>query len=242
MRTANGRASDFLSYHRRGRPPSPAVLCAATPPRHRSLATPVLLLLFVLSPDAPRVAVGRVDERGRALCLTFCKNPPPRSPPPPPPPLRPSHSLSLSPSPPPSPSSCSVSTLFFLLLSHLLRHHFLTLRCPVSPMVFCCTRSDVRRRYIALSRRRISNMMSARARARARAGTQSLSIFSFSFFSLSLPSFLPSFSYGRVAVLSRIPRGRAQPAQNRLLQDYVCRTTMMIRRVGTLLNSVAHTR
>lgn len=138
-------------------------------------------------PPPPPVAVGRVDERGRALCLTFCKNSPPV--PPPTVHLHRHHRhhlyvllilsrllLHLLPRAP--------STLFFLL-PYLLRHHFLTLRCPVSPIVFCCTRSDVRHRYIALSRRRISNMMGARA--------QSLSILS-----LSLPLlFLPSFPFIR---------------------------------------------
>jgi len=180
------------------RPLPPSMRCH--PPHHRSLATPVLLL-FVL--PLPRVAVGRVDERGRALCLTFCKNSP-RSPPPPPPPspLRPPHPLSppppSPPPPPPSPPHAS-STLVFLLF-HLLRLHFLTLRCPVSPMVFCCTRSDVRRVDILRYRGEEFPIWWARGHSRSR--------FSLS---LSLP-FLSSLSYGRVAVLSRIPRGRAQPA------------------------------
>lgn len=151
------------------------------PPRHRSLATPVILL-FVLPPP-PRcpapVAVGRVDERGRALCLTFCKNCPPlpRTPPPlpPPSPLRPPHPLSPPlppPSPPHAPSTLSSSfsptpPLFNSSLSRL------------SYGVLLYTLGCAARRYIVLSRRRISNMMDARA------GTQSLSIFSFSFSSFS---------------------------------------------------------
>lgn len=115
------------------------------PPRHRSLATPVILL-FVLLPRCPApVAVGRVDERGRALCLTFCKNCPPPAAPYTSAATTAITSASSSSSLATSSSSISSSCSVYSLLPSLLRLHFLTLRCPVSPMVFCCTRSDVRR-------------------------------------------------------------------------------------------------
>lgn len=110
------------------------------------VATPRALPLttLVLPPSSSPAVDGRVDERGRALCLTFCKNCPP---------------LLFTTSAITSVSSSS-STLYLLLLLRLrltllfLRLHFLTLRCPVSLMVFCCTRSNVRcaAGYIALYR------------------------------------------------------------------------------------------
>lgn len=134
------------------------------PPRHRSLATPVILL-FVLPPRCP-APVGRVDERGRALCLTFCKNcPPPR------PPLAPHTSAATTAITSASSSSSSrhLFLLHLLLMLRLLSSSF----SPTPPLfnsslsrlsygVLLYTLGCAARRYIVLSRRRISNMMDAR--------------------------------------------------------------------------------
>lgn len=113
------------------------------------VATPRALPLttLVLPPSSSSAVDGRVDERGRALCLTFCKNCPPLL-------------FSTSAITSVSSSSSTLYLLFLLLLLRLrltllfLRLHFLTLRCPVSLMVFCRTRSNVRctAGYIALYR------------------------------------------------------------------------------------------
>jgi len=157
----------------------------------------------------PAASVASTKGAARALCLTFCKISPPPTPPPSPFSYTAITSVSSSfcscsvyslPPPPPPPPP--------LFNSSLSRLSYGVLPCTLE-----CAGVDVSR---AIARRRISNMIGARASERA----SELSIFSLSF---CFPS--SYLSLGRVAALSQIPRvERKAAARNRLLENCACVT------------------